>query len=394
MQRGLGQRGAVVPLVAICLTVLIGFAGMAVDVGYWEYHERQQQNATDAAALGGAQQLVYSNCTNSSAARTAALRDSSSNGFANAGNVTVSFQNPPSSGPFAGNNCAVSVQVTALKVGTFFSRLFGFAGGMTESTQAVAVASANANGCIYMLAAGQNTNFQGANITAPQCSILMNGSANFNGGTVDAAKIGEVDAAGSNNDGTFAEATPAAMLPVADPCPEIAGCEYLTTNPPSTSPCTGTYMGTGVLSPGCYNNLSLNGATVALSPGLYVLAGSSNMNKAAITANNVTLYIPAGASTNFNKVSSFTITPPTTGNYVGVSYYQVPSNSTDVNFNGSSTNISGLIYAPTAAMNYNGSYGQYAILVAAYANLNNSTGEDFASPPPNGSLLMNAVLSQ
>jgi hypothetical protein len=89
-----------------------------------------------------------------------------------------------------------------------------------------------------------------------------------------------------------------------------------------------------------------------------------------------------------------TLSPPTSGNYTGVAYFQVPANSGNVNLNGSSTNLSGLIYAPTALMNYNGSYGLYAIVVAAYANFNGSTGEDFATPTPNQSLIKSAVLSQ
>ena len=43
---GQAQRGAVLPLVAICLAVLMGFAGMAIDVGFLEYKEQVQQAAT------------------------------------------------------------------------------------------------------------------------------------------------------------------------------------------------------------------------------------------------------------------------------------------------------------------------------------------------------------
>ncbi len=120
-----GDSGQVLPLIAICLTVIMGFAGMSVDVGYLEYHQRQQQSAADAAAVGGAQQLIYSNCANSGAATTAADNDSASNGYTNgANNVTVTVNNPPNSGPYAGNGCAVTVAITATKVPTFFSRLF------------------------------------------------------------------------------------------------------------------------------------------------------------------------------------------------------------------------------------------------------------------------------
>jgi Putative Flp pilus-assembly TadE/G-like len=125
------ERGQVLPLVAICLALLMGFAGIAIDVGYLEYQQRQQQNATDAAAIGGAQQLVYSGCTNSySVANTAAQNDAATNGYTNGATgpggstIQVNVQNPPSSGAYAGNNCAVQVQIQSPHA-TFFSRLFG-----------------------------------------------------------------------------------------------------------------------------------------------------------------------------------------------------------------------------------------------------------------------------
>ena len=70
MTRPAGQAGQTLPLVALWLMVLMGFGGLAVDVGYWEYQQREQQSATDAAAIGGAQQLVYAGCPSQSAAQT------------------------------------------------------------------------------------------------------------------------------------------------------------------------------------------------------------------------------------------------------------------------------------------------------------------------------------
>ena len=390
-------RGQVLPLVALSLSVLFGFAGLGVNVGYWEYQQNSQQSATDAAAIGGAQQLLYAGCPNSVSATTAAVSDAATNGFSNTSNANmmVTVSNPPTGGPYSGSPCAVSVEITTKKVAGFFSSIFGYSKGATVLTQAVASLTAGRAGCIYMLASGQNTNFNGSNINAPYCSILLNGSANFNGSTVDAAMIGEVNYSGSNNGGTFTQASPEVMIPVGDPCYEISGCAYLTANPPSTSPCTGTYSGNGTLSPGCYNNLNMNGATVTLTPGLYVFPGSSNFNKASITANGVTIYIPAGASTNFNKVNGLTLSGQTNSSAAGVAYFQVKANSGDVNFNGSNTNVSGLIYAPTAQLNYNGSSDLYTIVVAAYANLNGSGGENFASPAPGQAIVtQQAVLAQ
>jgi len=393
-----GESGQVLPLIAICLAALMGFGGMAVDAGYWRYTQREQQSATDAAALGGAQQLIYSGCPNPIAAKTAGQKDASNNGFTDGTNgVTVTVNNPPSSGNFTSNNCAVNATINSSKVATFFTRLFGQS-VMAATTQATAAVVADGSGCIYMLGTGQNTNFNGANMQASKCSIMLNGSANFNGATVDAAAIGEVNYSGSNNGGTFGGATPAQMLPVADPCPEIASCAALTNNPPSTSPCNGAYAGNGILPPGCYNNLNLHGQNVTLQPtstnSTFVFEGSSNFNGASIAGTGVTIYIPAGASTNFNKVNALTLSAPTTGSYAGVTYYQVSGNSNTVNFNSSSTNVSGMLYAPSAQINYNGAFGQYTVVVANYANFNGSTGEDFGAPPSNASLIPTVVLSQ
>lgn len=391
------SRGQVLPLVALTLTGLFGFSGLAVDVGFWEYQENAQQTATDAAAMGAAQELGYKGCPNTTEATATAQQDAASNGYSSNGsiNVIVNVQNPPASGAYSGSPCAVYVQISTAKVSSWFSRLFGFGNGATITTQAVATLTSNAAGCIYMLQTSQNTNFNGSTVNTPHCAILLNGSANFLSSKVDAAMIGEVNYSGSNNSGTFTQASPQQILPVADPCMEISGCAYLTNNPPSTSPCNGSYSGNGTLSPGCYKDLNLNGATVTFSTGTYVFTGGPNLNGANITANGATIYIPASTIINFNKVSSLTLAPPSTGNTAGVSYYQVKSNSADVNFNGASTVASGLIYAPSSQINYNNSSNVYTVLVGAFANLNLSAGSDFATPAPGAAIIaQRAILAQ
>lgn len=89
MQRGHGQRGAVLPLVAICLAVLMGFAGLSVDVGFLEYKQQAQQLATDAAAMGGAEAAYADGCQSSTAATSAAKADATLNGYTSSGNGTV-----------------------------------------------------------------------------------------------------------------------------------------------------------------------------------------------------------------------------------------------------------------------------------------------------------------
>ena len=57
MRRARGERGQILPIVALALVALLGIAAFAIDVGYAYYAKRQLQSATDAAALAGAQDL-------------------------------------------------------------------------------------------------------------------------------------------------------------------------------------------------------------------------------------------------------------------------------------------------------------------------------------------------
>jgi hypothetical protein len=392
------ERGQVLPLIAISLAVLMGFAGIGVDVGYLEYRQQAQQTATDAAAAGGAEALLHAGCPNSAAANAAALANAANNGFPNAGNVSVTPINPPATGPFASNPCAVSVTITSQHVATFFSKLFGYYNGMSESTLAVAEVTSTGAGCIFLLSMTVETNFNGGTVNASQCGMLINDSANFNGATAHVLNIGYAGPAPNENGASFTEGIPAPMLPVTDPCPEISGCAFLTANPPSTSSCT-NFQGNGYvgsLNPGCYNNLNLNGAHVTLNPGTYVFNGGTNFNGASVTGSGVTLYVTAtGTPPNFNGVQSMTLSPPTSGSQQGVLYYQVPSNTQAPNFNGSTETMSGLIYAPgPTGVNFNGSGGGYLVLVFGAANFNGSTPQDFATPPPGQSLIKQAVVAQ
>ncbi len=105
----------------------MGFAGISVDVGYLDTAKQQaQQTATDAAAVGGAENLAHQNCHRPHGGRPGGVvLDAGNNGFANGGSVAVQATSPPASGPYAGNTCAISVKVTTSSVSTFFARLSG-----------------------------------------------------------------------------------------------------------------------------------------------------------------------------------------------------------------------------------------------------------------------------
>ena len=394
MQTRMGQRGQVLPLVAVLLTALMGLGGLGVDVGYWEYIQQTQQNATDAGAIAGAQQLVRSGCTDATNAQNAALTDAGTNGFTNAGNVTVQANNPPQSGPFAGNGCAISVQIASAQVPSYFARLFGYSNGVTESTQAVAMVRANNNACVYLLSAVQMSDISNAHVNAPHCGIVINDTANMSNSTINVASIAYAGATPNISGASFPEATPAPSLPSADPCPEIAGCAYLKNNPPSTSGCGtgGTYNNT-TLGPGCYQSLTLTG-TDTLSAGLYVINGQFHLNNAMVSGSGVTVYMTANVhDTNFSN-AKLTISPPSSGSTTGVLLYRNPAQSSALDFSSCTCNFSGLLYFPTTQVNYSNAGGNYTVLVFGNVNFSTSSTLDFGTPPVGQTLVTQAVLAQ
>lgn len=387
------------PLLGLTLMVLMGMGGVGVDVGYLEYRQQAQQVATDAAAAGGAEALLRAGCPNASAARTAGVADAASNGFANgSNNVTVTVDNPPTGGPFSGNNCAVFVTVQTQKVPTFFTRLFSFqngANGATETTQAAAIVSGSGTACIYLLSATTQSDITNAHINAPGCGIVINDSANMSNSTIDMNSIAYAGPAPNVSGATFPEAAPAPSLPVADPCPRISGCNYLANNPPSLTNCTAGNYTNATIGPGCYSSLTLSG-TDTMNTGIYVINGQFHLNNATVTSasGGVTVYMTANVQdTNFSN-ANLNLSPMTTGNTAGVLMYRVPAQTSALDFSTCTCNLGGLLYFPTTQVNYSNTGSQYSVLVFGNANFSTSHANDFGPPPVGQSLINQAVVAE
>jgi hypothetical protein len=133
-----------------------------------------------------------------------------------------------------------------------------------------------------------------------------------------------------------------------------------------------------------------------MGPGVYVINGNFNNNGAPLSGSNVTIYTTAnGNGPNLDNGGAVSLSPPTTGNTAGVLYYQVPTNTSGIDFNGSTVSMTGLIYAPgTTSANFNSNGGGYAVLVFGSMNFNSNTANDYATPPPGQSLIKKAVLVQ
>ncbi|HEY1682731.1 MAG TPA: pilus assembly protein TadG-related protein [Candidatus Tumulicola sp.] len=396
------ERGQVLPLIAVSLAVLMLFAGLAVDVGYWSYQQRQQQNAADAAALGGAQALLAAGCSSATSAQTAGQHDAQANGYTNgSGGVTVTINSPSVIGPYAGQSCSVSAVVTNTKVNRFFTGMLGQGKTIPVSTQAVATLISNNNGCIFLMDPTKTFQLNGVNITAPTCGIMANSSmVQTNGGTVSVAGFGYAQSL-QNNATSFPKATPQKIPTFADPCSEITGCSYLAANPQPTSNCQSVQLNGGsktinggtISNPVCFSQIQVNGGTLTMTSGIYTMTGIFQQNGGSVVGSNVTFYNAPGGSLQFNG-SSEAFTPMTTGPTAGVLVYQVPSNTNIVQFNGGTNSLGGLIYAPGAMGQVNGTGGQYAVMVFDTMQFNGTNTADYAGPTTGNSLIKNPTLAQ
>ncbi len=115
------ERGAILPLMALLLVVLLGTAAMAVDLGWLLYHSLEIQHGADAAALAG----VIHVPDGLDDAEAEALASAAENGYdAQAAGTSVSVIDYIDDPTLVDHNGQLRVAVTH-SVDTFFLPIFG-----------------------------------------------------------------------------------------------------------------------------------------------------------------------------------------------------------------------------------------------------------------------------
>jgi Flp pilus assembly protein TadG len=356
----LDDRGGVAMMTALVVPTLLGFVGLGTELGLWMYSRQNMQGAADSAALAGAAAVVAGDKTRLTAeAKTVAGRY----GLVDAtGGVTVTVNNPPASGTLKGDTSAVEVVLSQPQV-RLFSALF-LSEDVTISARAVAKIGNAGNACVLALdttASGALSAAGNPNVVLNGCSIAVNSdsasamtlsgsakisadSANVVGGISGAAKLTTANGA---NTGTPATPDPYASTAM----PPVGSCDQTKF----------TAKNKVTLSPGVYcNGVKFNaGADVTLSAGTYIIDGGSFdvAGGASIKGTGVTLVLTNGADATVNGGATIDLTAPTTGSLAGITIFadRALPTSTLLKFNGgSSQNITGVLYAPTASVTYTG----------------------------------------
>ena len=271
-------------LAALCLTLLLGFVALAIDVGILFRAKRVLQTAADSAAIAGAAEVQ-----NQHFGGSWQRADSSQNGVTdgvNGATVAVDLSRP-----------GYVTVVASQSVPTFFLKLFS-RGTMTVNAKAVATTVPSPSCVDYVgmgtTAPGINMPSGSAILTLSSCGVLDNatgsGALTINGASgvrISATSIGVVGTALLHN-GVLTDPAPVTGIPpFSDPLSSFAtpppasdynsGCLANTTI--KTDQTIGPSSPTGYV---CYSGLSFpkGSPTVTLNPGLYIFNGSAGLNVA------------------------------------------------------------------------------------------------------------------
>jgi Flp pilus assembly protein TadG len=382
------ESGQVLVLAAMSMTLMMGFAGLAIDVGMLFHVRRNMQIAADAAALAGAVDYKYN--ASSSSAIAAAKSAATANGITDLSDLTVST--PPADGPNKGTAGFVEA-VVAQPNPTWFMSLFGM-NSVKVTARAVAGDGGTGDACIYVLnpTATDAMDLQGSFVVnAPGCGVVVDSTdpnaLQFTGasGTLSAKWVSVVGGdGGHSSDSTPSPVTGGA--PVSDPLnltgptPTNGGCTskgdgYPTatgstdtaeagytypTSSTGTITLAGNVTGPGIGQAVCFSQpvVIQTNATVPvnLGAGIYVFEQGVTINGANggevnSASSGTTLDIQGGAlaiTTN----TTFDLVAPTAGETNGVVIMEpVPNTNTITIQKGNAVGtLTGIIYAPDAQL--------------------------------------------
>jgi Flp pilus assembly protein TadG len=411
------ERGSTLVLTAIGIVAIVGFAGLAVDVGSLRATKRHLQAAVDAAALAAALAVPncgagVTGCAGVSAAATSAL---SENGYAGAivqnscsassgTSLTLTVNNPPCllAGNDPNNGSAKFVEVSAsMSQSTNFASVLGYSNVMI-SARAEAKVTPNPN-CIYALdTSGANAiSVDALSVVNSSCGIVDESTATsaLSCSLIASVQAPSIEVVGGSSSflcllpGTVPK-TNAPLPPQADPLsavpkPTVPACGpipilFQTTFHGSATPLS-LALGTFTLYPDaayCGGITILPTANVTFMPGVYsiksigIVGGMSIAILATVQGTGVTFYnygpkggitmvAPGGLGT---PLASINLTAPTNGTYACMLFMQDPQNTDTATILGQSswnTTMVGAYYFPNARVLYAASLSSaYNIVVA------------------------------
>jgi hypothetical protein len=393
------QRGAVLPIVAIALPVLLAMGAIVIDLGRLYQVRSQLQGTADAAALAGAALLPNETSVRSEAARYAQLNYPGYGTVVSTNDVVLgSWINNAFT---AGGSPSNAVRVTARRAQANGNQvplfLGGFVGRQYSDVGASAVAVRNAQdggACIYVLhPSAVGSFFVGSGTEVNTCDVRVRS----NSGTACPSSDANVALRVESNSRLYAQTytvgmrggcfrtsdsqwnpTPVRAGDFTDPLaalPPVAApneCVQGTSGSGYTVPANGTYPDVA-RADGIYvwcGGLRVDGGRIAtLRPGIHVMRGGGLLiSSAKVRAQDVMFYntcsnTSASCTVNQNGAQRIEVvgtrvpgdtaliqTAPSTGTYSGLLFFQdrAMSNTHENTFgSGTRVDLDGVLYFPT-----------------------------------------------
>ena len=359
------SSGSAVVLTAIALPVLLGFAGLAVDVTSWYVHKRMLQSAANAAAVAASLESVRG--MDGPLATLAASSDAARNGFRSDRGDTISVHVPPLSGGYASKSGAAEVVLRRLAP-VYFSR--GFVPlPVTIGARAVAAAdSEGANTCLWVLDRSQASALKvagGAQVEL-DCGIVVNSSdttAVTQNGTGSCLTASRIRVVGGVSGDCINASVRTGIRPVDDPlaslaAPAFGGCDTRSK----------TKVNSGqrkTIDPGvyCADIDVMGGGELTLNPGTYVLDGAGLKIAAQATVNGSGVFFYStensgtSAGTSISGGAYVNLSAPRSGKYAGMLFFHSrtsPGNVTHSFTGGSTMQLDGTLYFPNQDVAFSG----------------------------------------
>jgi hypothetical protein len=403
--------GQVMVLICVGVVALVGMVGVVTDFSFMQHQKNMMQTAADSAAMAAAEELNYGDQV------AAGKADAATNGYTNgAGGVTVTINNPPSSGPNSSNTDYVEA-IVAKSEPTYFLGVLGVS-AMTVSTRAVAYAGTGSN-CIYVMdpSASGALSASGSATVASSCGLIVDSSSTTGlivsgtGVSITAPTIGVVGNYSASSGASLSPTPKTGVIAASDPltyvqAPSVGSCAH---NSFSLNGTSGSILSPYQLYPGTYcGGIAVHGnAVLHLNAGTYVLAGggmdiSANtvMVGIGVTFYNTTGSVGYGPIT-LNGNTTATLSAPTSGALEGILFFQdraVPSTGAGSTIAGNSiSTFDGAMYFPSTTLTFTGnsSINGYSIVVANKLVIsgNSSVGTNYSSLT-NGSPIKATVLAE
>lgn len=378
------QGGAIAIIMALSLPVVIGFLGLGVEAGLWFHAKRGLQSAADAAALSGAYERLAGN--NSGIVTSAATQAAAVSGYSGGLDDTLTVNNPPVSGEFAGNTNAVEV-VISREMRLLFTGMI-LENNVTINAYAVAILTDGDDPfCVLSLdpnASGAVSIGGTANVTL-DCGIASNSNAAdaveiFGNADVLAGNVqtnGNIDVSGSGDLETIngeKENAPRVNDPYAAiPEPPAGTCDFNNTVRVQNNDVT-------TLTPGVYcGGIRISGGTADFAPGVYILKGGDLIiNGGVTTGDDVFFYLTqkdgSYAEVDIAGNAAVTLSADPDGDRVGEDYTGMlfmqddDATGTSSKFNGGSDMaLAGVVYFPSQPLDFTGggNTGGCTVLVGA-----------------------------